>query len=113
MIIWSGMGGIVIVIAAITLVLTELSVRFVFRDENYYQAHGWPKLLALWAAGLLTWLLSRYLNQKQARVLIDKETGEEVVLKPKHSLFFIRLEYWVYIFFALGIVFFFDREGPR
>jgi hypothetical protein len=37
-------------------------------------------------------------------VLIDKATGEEVVLKPKHSLFFVPVELWPVVFVALGLI---------
>lgn len=109
-IVWSGLGFVVVVIAGVCLFFTEYFLESMLHDENYYQAHGWPKLFALWLAAILTRAVSNYVSKKQGRVLIDKETGEEVTLKPKHSLFFINLEYWPYVFFMLGIAFFFIRD---
>jgi hypothetical protein len=107
MIIWQGAGFIVAVIAFAMLVLTELSIESLFADEKYYQTHGWPKLLALALAGFIVLLIGKYLNRRGGKVLIEKETGKEVVLKSRHSLFFINVEYWGYILIALGVIFLF------
>jgi hypothetical protein len=104
MIIWSGLGCLVAVIAFLMLLLTEYVTETVFRDDSYYQNHGWPKLLALALAGAVVWFLGTYLNQKQGRVLIDKESGREFLSKPDHSLFFIRMEYWGPILLVIGIL---------
>ena len=110
MIIWQGAGFIVAVVTVLSLVLTEFSVEALFKDETYYQRHGWPKLMALLIAGFIVLLIGKYLNKKEGKVLIEKETGKEVVLKAAHSLFFINVEYWSYILFTLGVIFFFVRD---
>ena len=107
MIIWQGAGFIVAVVAFAMLLIMELSVEALFKDDKYYQTHGWPKLAAFFIAGLIVFFIGRYFNKKQGRVLVEKDTGREVVLKSKHSLFFINVEYWSYILFALGFVFLF------
>lgn len=45
-------------------------------------------------AGLLVGAWGLYLRRRPGRVLIDKETGEEEVLRPRHSLFWIPVLYW-------------------
>src|SRR5262245_8816650 len=97
MIIWKGAGFIVAVVAFLMLLLTEISVEALTGDDSYYQKHGWPKLAGFIIAGCLVMLIGKYLNKKEGRVLIDKQTGEEVVVKSEHSLFFINVEYWSYI----------------
>ena len=37
-------------------------------------------------------------------MVIDEQTGEKLLLKNNHSLFWIKMEYWGLIFFVLGIV---------
>ena len=110
MIIWKGAGFLVAVIAFGMLLLTELSVEALFKDDKYYQTHGWPKLAAFVIAGWIVFFIGNYLNRKQGRVVIEKDTGREVVLKSEHSLFFINVEYWSYILFALGFVFLFVTD---
>jgi len=37
--------------------------------------------------------------------MIDKATGQEFLIKPDHSLFFIKMQYWAYIVGAIGLFF--------
>jgi hypothetical protein len=110
MIIWSGLGFLVAVITFVCLLLTEFATESAFRDDGYYQAHGWPKLVGFIAAALIVWPLGRYLNSKKGRVLVDPDTGKQVVFKQGHMLFFIPLEYWGPILVVLGIIFLFVKE---
>ncbi len=107
MIIWKGKGFIVAVITFLMLVLTEFSVEGLFKDETYYQTHGWPKLVAFFIAGCVVLPIGKYLNRKESKVLVEKATGKQVVLKAAHTLYFINVEYWSYILFALGVIYFF------
>ena len=102
--VWRGLGILVVVAAFASLVVTESVTEFMLGDDTYYQAHGWPRLVALFVAGAASWRLGTYLNKRPGRVLLDKGTGHEVLLKPDHSLFFIRMEYWGPILVLLGIV---------
>jgi hypothetical protein len=34
------------------------------------------------------------LNTAPGRTVIDKQTGQEISLRRKHSLFFVPMEYW-------------------
>ena len=107
MIIWSGLGFVVGLIFVGTLLLANLFTNSVF-NEHYYTTHGWPKLLALWAAGLICWPVGRALNRgKEERELFDPKTGETVRVASGggHSFFFVPVEYWLFVFFVLGIVF--------
>jgi hypothetical protein len=111
MIIWSGLGFVVAIIGFGCLLLTEVITRSSFHSDTYFQTHGWPKLAALWIAAALVYAVSLWLNRAPGRVMIDKATGEEVVLKKNHSLFFIRVRYWPYILLGLGVVFFFIKDA--
>jgi hypothetical protein len=104
MIIWNGLGFLVGVITFLLLLLSEYATESLFHDESYYQSHGWPKLLAFFLAGAVVWPLGAYLNRRQGKVLVEKETGKEVLIKPNHSFFFIRMEHWGPILVALGII---------
>jgi hypothetical protein len=103
-IIWKGWGFLVAVIGFGCLLLSELAVEAVLGDSDYYQAHGWPKFAAFAVAAALVWFVSKRLNARPAKVLLDPETGRQVILKPSHSLFFVRMEYWAPIFVVLGII---------
>lgn len=102
MLIWSRGGILAPITAAFSLILTEYLVNISF-NQNYYQDHGWPKFIALSIAGLLCLLLGHILND-EGKTYINKETGKEVILRKKHSFFFIDIEYWGIIFPIIGII---------
>src|SRR6266545_4807516 len=77
MVIWSGLSFLVAAITFLLLLIAEYVTESLFRDESYYQAHGWPKLLAFFLAGAVIWPLGVYLNRKQGKVMIEKETGKK------------------------------------
>jgi hypothetical protein len=35
--------------------------------------------------------------------MIDKATGQELLFKPDHSLFFIKMQYWAFVIGATGV----------
>src|SRR6266404_2633362 len=49
------------------------------------------------ASGALGWWFSK----RPARIVVDKATGKEIALRPRHSLFFIPMFYWGPIFIAM------------
>ncbi len=107
MFIWRGFGLAVVGITFVSVLLTEIGIERVFADDEYYQSHGWPKLLGLVIAALLVWLLSKQLGKQPARTVIDKQTGQELTLTPKHDLFFVPLQYWPAILVIAGFAFLF------
>lgn len=60
--------------------------------------------MGFWITGFLVRYVGVTLDKKEGKVVVDKETGKEFVLKSHHNFFFIRLEYWAWILFAAGIV---------
>lgn len=102
MVVWRGYGIVVALLAFAALLLTEVTVESVFGDQTYYQSHGWPKFLALVVAAGAVWALARGL-QGRDRIVVDKATGHELVLRDRHDLFFVPLRYWPGILVAVGI----------
>ena len=67
--------------------------------------------LALLVAGIIIGPLGKWLNNRKAKILIDKETGEEVVVTNNNSLFFIPMEYWgIILIVSSALVFFFKNK---
>jgi hypothetical protein len=102
LIVWSGAGIVVPIMAVITLCITQFATDAAF-GEGFYTAHGIPKLLALWITAALTWLLATALAKQKGRPHYNSRTGQMVMVKTRHSLFFIPVEYWAYILFGFGI----------
>jgi cytochrome b561 len=104
LIIWRGWGFLVAVIVLVALIAMEL-VASALQGEGAYQEET-----ALWAgiglllAGAVIYPLGRRLNGGEGRLMVDKQTGQEVLIKPIHSLFFIRMEYWGLAALAGGVI---------
>lgn len=103
MIIWSGLGFLIPVIAFGCLWLV-LGVTDFALGADYKTGHDWLLGASLLLSGIVSWFLGRFLTARQGRVMIDKNTGEEVLVTPSNSLFFIKMQWWGPIFFFLGLV---------
>jgi len=99
MIIWKGYGFLVLVIAIAIGAIVSLIFGKIGSTEDMGAAIG-----AIISAGII-WVVGNKLNaQTKDRAMIDKQTGQEVVLKPNHSLFFIKMQYWAFIVGGIGII---------
>jgi hypothetical protein len=112
MIVFTGLGFLVLVITfgcslAASFITNELT-----GSRDYWRAHKWPLAVALLVAGLACWLLGKHLHKKPLRRMIDLDTGEELILRPSHTFFFIPVLYWgpILALTGLGVLF---REGLR
>ena len=99
--IWRGYGFLVPVIAVVPVVLIGVLFSSIFKTAPPY---GIPigtlvAAVALWYAG------NSFNSPAKDRVMIDKLTGQEFILKPSHSFFFIKMQYWAYIVGAIGVFF--------
>ena len=96
MIIWRGLGILVIVVGVVAI-MAGLSLA---------EAIGLTEMglaMALAFAALGNWGLWKMIVPKKPRVLWDPATGEYVTLKSKHSLFFIPARFWTWIFLFLAL----------
>lgn len=95
MIIWSGLG-ILIPIVAILGIITGTVMTGIL---------GHPAIgpgLGIGLAALGNWGLWKLVYPKQPKILIDPQTGQQVVMKPSHSLFFIPARAWTWILAILA-----------
>ena len=93
MIIWQGIGWAAALIAFGCLVLAEAVFEAAFDDDAYYQEHGLPMACGFLLAAILLDGLTRLRRNRGARRLVDPETGEDVILDPADSLFFVPLRF--------------------
>ena len=103
-IIWRGAGGLVIIIGLVVCLFINILTSKLFNENNYFQAHLWPKLAALGLIGACCWFVGRYLNTRPSQVFVDETTGQEIEVKPSHEMMFIKMEYWGIIFGVIGLV---------
>ena len=108
MIVWSGRGAAVPVITFACLLLTELSTRAYFQDDHYYQAHGWPKLVAFAASAVIVGALS---IQREGELSADHPAAvKRSFFRSGDSLFFVPARLWPLILLGLGVLFYFLRD---
>jgi hypothetical protein len=100
-IIWHGWGIVVVGIG----LLAALAAGALGEAMNVDNA-GTTALLgaSLIPAGILTWFVGKRMNRGGDRTLLDPATGEQVVLRNRHSLFFIPVEWWGPIMIVGGAV---------
>jgi hypothetical protein len=103
MIIWTGKGWLVAAIAFALLVGSEFGWEALFADPSYYQTHLWPRAAAFLLAAVLVWLLADWLRRSGSRTVIDKATGEEMVIGGNDSLFFVPVRFWAPILALIGV----------
>jgi hypothetical protein len=104
MIIWTGLGFLV----AVVVFCVSLAFNFVFNawyGEGYYDTHKWPVAISLLVSAVICWFLGSSLGKRTTQTVIDKETGQEIVLnRSNHSLFFIPMHFWAPILAVIGVV---------
>ena len=109
-IIWRGAGGLVLGIALVVFLALNIIISKTFEAPDYFEKNLWPKLAGFGITGACCWFLGRYLNSRPPRIVIDQATGQEIQLKPRHELMFIKMEYWGLIFAAIGLVLLFTQR---
>ena len=103
MIVWSGLGFLVAVIALACALAAQLLTESAF-GEAYYSENKWPMAVALVVAAALCWGIGSALHRRSARTVIDKESGEEIELRASHSLFFVPMRWWGPILLVVAVV---------
>ncbi len=91
-----GRGTVIFLITFASALLMELFTRAAFATTNRYQIHGWPKLVALWAAAGLVYALRSWFRVGQERTIIDKKTAKNAksLRNQNSSLFLLATGQW-------------------
>ena len=99
MIVWKGYGFLVLVIAVILGAMTG----GIFGTAGSTQDMG--AAIGVLISAPVIWFVGRYFNAtSNERTLIDKNTGQQFIVKPNHSLFFIKMQYWAFIVSGFGLI---------
>lgn len=111
MIIFQGFGFLVLFVP-IAFYAAVVSVCRSSFGVSYTNTHAWPGALGTALGAALLWFLAEKLKSP-GRVLVDPATGQQVILRKKHSFFFIPLAYWGYIMFAIALgMLLFRKDSP-
>ena len=96
MVVWSGKGFLSVLVLIVSLFL------FVKLMPTEYGDYAF--VLSFFIAAVFSWFMGKKWNEEETRTLVDKASGQEIILKPNHSLFWIKLQYWGIIFGAFGLI---------
>jgi hypothetical protein len=105
-IVWSGLGFLV----AVIVFGCSLAFNFAFDTwwgPGYYDSHKWPFAISLFLSSIICGVLGLILRTRSSQTVIDKATGEEIVInRSDHSLFFIPVHFWGPILAVISIIVF-------
>lgn len=92
--IWSGWGILVLPIVVGTAVAVGALGGFVLRGLGHPELTFIAISLGLFAAAAANWFIGRRLNGRPPRELIDPTTNQRVLLRRRHALFWVPVQYW-------------------
>lgn len=101
MIIYRGLGFLALITFICALFGLALTFDAVLGTNSLSRRPLWPLLVSNVAAAALTWALGRFLNREPPAATVYEAAGPRTLLEPKHTLYFVRMEYWGPIFSAL------------
>jgi hypothetical protein len=99
MILWQGFGFLAVLVPILAYLIVVKLMELAM-GVAYTNTHSWPGALGTLIGAIgVAWLAKAF--DKPKRLLMDVGTGQPVVMKPKHTLFFIPL---LYVAVILAIV---------
>jgi hypothetical protein len=107
---WKGLGFLVVFFVILAGIAASLLANHFTGDPHYAESHHWVMGAAFLAAGVASFIVGIKANSNPGRVLIDPRTRQRVVLRRRHTLFFINMEYWAVVVAIFGIVVIFDPQ---
>jgi len=100
----------VLVLAVVGLLVAQ-GLAWVFLGDPFPAKYIPARDMAgIWLGAALVFVTNSALQRSdKPRTVIDKETGQELVLKAKHDFFFIPMKYWPYLLLLLGVIAYFKK----
>jgi hypothetical protein len=91
-------------------VLVFIVALFLFVTILPAEHNDYGFVAACFITGLFSWHLGNKWNNVQRRIFVDEATGQNVIIKGNHSLFWIKMQYWGVIFSIIGIIVLFQNS---
>ena len=110
MLVWRGYGILVVVFTAVGYALGKIGAEKIWGVPLPAAHRAGSELFGMLVAAAMVYGLHLAIESKnKPRVLVDRETGQEVEFKKKHDLFFIPVKFWPYALALLGVLFYFQK----
>jgi len=104
MIIYRGWGFLALICYVASAVVIGSVLNWGFGIDFLATKQWWPLHVIFFAGALLTYAVGWFLNRDLLEETVYEKTGPVIVLKPRHTLYFVRMEYWGPIILAIYIV---------
>ena len=105
MILYSGLGFLVFVFFIAPLVVIGAILFYGFGIDFLRSTSWWPLHSLMILGAILTFVVGSLLNRKMLEETTFEKSGPVRVLRPRHTLYYIRMEYWgpilLIVYFAL------------
>lgn len=98
--IYSGVGFLALIVFLVVLFLHTAILPDVGISSRPSD-HPLLTLFVFFVSGVIVWFLGRFLNRTPIAVEELTESGKKIGYHPKHTFFFVRMEYWGPILFVI------------
>ncbi len=107
-IIWDGLGFLVPVIFFGITFAINIPIAMILGEsgntDNFLHNNGWVFFIAPILSGIAITKYAHHLSKEKGTAIILEETGERIVIKQKHTFFFIPMLYWGYFITGAMII---------
>lgn len=104
MLVWQGWGILVVAIPFAVIAVVSAIWTAMFGSAAAREGATLMLGVALLVSAPLVYLLGKRLDARPGRTMIDKDTGQEIVLRGAHTLFFVPVRYWAWIGAGLAVI---------
>ena len=105
MILYTGLGFLVFVFFIAPLVVIGAILFYGLGIDVLRSPSWWPLHSLMILGAILTFVVGSLLNRKMLEETTFEKSGPVRVLRPRHTLYYIRMEYWgpivLVVYFAL------------
>ena len=94
MIIWSGEGWLTLIFFIVPQIAVASVLYYVFGIDVLRTESWWPLHWLMVMGAVLTFLVGSYMNRNLIEEVTYEKSGPVRTLKPRHTLYYLRMEYW-------------------
>ena len=105
MIFYTGEGYLVFIFFVMPVIVVGGALYYGFGIDVLRANSWWPLHSLMIMGAILTFAIGSYMNRKMVKEVTYEKSGPVTTMKPRHTLYAIRMEYWGPITLALYFAF--------
>lgn len=94
MIFYTGQGYLIPVLLVVPLIVVGSILYYGFGFDVLRTPSPWPLHSLIVFGAVLVFVTGRYLNRQKVQEVTYEKSGPVTVLRPRHTLYWIPMEYW-------------------